>query len=364
MPLKLKVETPNESIKRYEFILDEPEISLGRSASCSSQLPYPTISSEHDNIVREGDGYMLADLGSTNGTRLNERLLKPNHYAPLSHGDRIVLTDVVIHVIMLGQDQGDVMDSVRTGELVRQMVFDMVRHSGELDDTSAYMEVLQGPDRGVKKMLNTAGQELGLGYEGRARHWDLTDTECAAVGAWLRGNEDGFWLHQDPSGNGPILLNGIPAPGTPPWHLRSGARIRIGNTTMLFFDPLQDYLDKLEEPPGAGPLSVDNPLSLSQTPHDSLQAPDSLSMAVFPRTNTQRVRSRQEVPEAPVYTAAGLPLSVGPEPALIEANKEENQARKDAPALQNWSTLEKLALIAIVGFSIIAALGFLFYFSP
>jgi pSer/pThr/pTyr-binding forkhead associated (FHA) protein len=61
---------------------------LGRSRRCTIVLADPNVSRQHVEIRRQDDGFMLRDLGSTNGTRLNRRDVKQ---AVLQHGDRIEL---------------------------------------------------------------------------------------------------------------------------------------------------------------------------------------------------------------------------------------------------------------------------------
>jgi len=71
-----------------EWELREDVTVLGRSRRCGIVLTDPNVSREHAEVRRQGDGFMLRDLGSTNGTRLNRRDVKQ---AVLQHGDRIEL---------------------------------------------------------------------------------------------------------------------------------------------------------------------------------------------------------------------------------------------------------------------------------
>ncbi|HZL64879.1 MAG TPA: DUF3662 and FHA domain-containing protein [Thermoleophilia bacterium] len=71
-----------------EWELREEVTVLGRSRRCGIVLTDPNVSREHAEVRRQGDGFMLRDLGSTNGTRLNRRDVKQ---AVLQHGDRIEL---------------------------------------------------------------------------------------------------------------------------------------------------------------------------------------------------------------------------------------------------------------------------------
>lgn len=62
---------------------------LGRAADCDLVVTEPRVSRHHAELRREGEGFVLADLGSTNGTLLNgQRLSRP---LPLRDGDVIEL---------------------------------------------------------------------------------------------------------------------------------------------------------------------------------------------------------------------------------------------------------------------------------
>lgn len=61
---------------------------LGRSRRCDIVLTDPNVSRQHAEVRRQDDGYMIHDLGSTNGVRINRRDVKQ---AVLQHGDRIEL---------------------------------------------------------------------------------------------------------------------------------------------------------------------------------------------------------------------------------------------------------------------------------
>jgi len=64
---------------------------LGRGDSAEIRLQDPFSSSRHARLVRQGSIVVLEDLGSTNGTYLNEELLQGPQ--PLHTGDRIRIGD-------------------------------------------------------------------------------------------------------------------------------------------------------------------------------------------------------------------------------------------------------------------------------
>jgi hypothetical protein len=64
---------------------------LGRGDNAEIRLEDPFASSRHARLVRQGSVVVLEDLGSTNGTYLNEELLQGPQ--PLHPGDRIRIGD-------------------------------------------------------------------------------------------------------------------------------------------------------------------------------------------------------------------------------------------------------------------------------
>jgi len=59
------------------------QLKIGRSADCQLILDDDYVSTQHARIYRSGTGYIVDDLGSTNGTYLNnERLSGPTRFTP------------------------------------------------------------------------------------------------------------------------------------------------------------------------------------------------------------------------------------------------------------------------------------------
>ncbi len=65
---------------------------IGSAADAVLPVPDPLVSKRHAMIVREEDGgYAIRDLGSTNGTFVNEHRLAKEELRPLHHGDRLFI---------------------------------------------------------------------------------------------------------------------------------------------------------------------------------------------------------------------------------------------------------------------------------
>jgi hypothetical protein len=69
-------------IKGKAFDLDRDETKIGRGSSNHIVLDHPTVSGHHCSVIREGERYLVRDLGSTNGTRLNGKSIKESPLKP------------------------------------------------------------------------------------------------------------------------------------------------------------------------------------------------------------------------------------------------------------------------------------------
>ncbi len=84
---RLVVKTGAAAGQTFELALDE--VIIGRSTQSHITIVEPELSRQHARFIRQGDGYILEDLGSTNGTFVNGvRLTAPRMLQP---GDEIRL---------------------------------------------------------------------------------------------------------------------------------------------------------------------------------------------------------------------------------------------------------------------------------
>ena len=97
-PVELGVEEPKARItvggRTHE--VDGKRAVIGRSRECDIQIADPNASRRHAELRREGDGFSIVDLGSTNGLEVNGRRTQR---AKLSDGDRVTIgtTELVFH---------------------------------------------------------------------------------------------------------------------------------------------------------------------------------------------------------------------------------------------------------------------------
>ena len=81
--VKLKTSSDRAPQPAYEFFDD---FTIGRSDLCDITLPDPYISREHARFIVEGRKVLIEDLGSRNGTFIENTRLEPNVSVPVNTG--------------------------------------------------------------------------------------------------------------------------------------------------------------------------------------------------------------------------------------------------------------------------------------
>jgi ABC-type multidrug transport system ATPase subunit len=83
-------ETPVDGLQEINM-QQRTQLTIGRSSENDLQLSYPSISRHHARITRQGKGeqYVIEDLGSSNGTLVNNEFIQPRKPHPLLPGQTI-----------------------------------------------------------------------------------------------------------------------------------------------------------------------------------------------------------------------------------------------------------------------------------
>jgi pSer/pThr/pTyr-binding forkhead associated (FHA) protein len=74
--------------------LGEYVVSIGRANDCTVVLADPNVSRHHAEVRPSGDGFVVVDLGSTNGTKVNDARVAEHQ---LRDGDEVRFGNTVMH---------------------------------------------------------------------------------------------------------------------------------------------------------------------------------------------------------------------------------------------------------------------------
>ena len=85
--LKILIKLKDKELKTIET--DKPRLTIGRNENNDIYINNLGISKKHAKIVRQDDTYTIEDLGSTNGTLLNNKPVKKK--APLASNDVVTI---------------------------------------------------------------------------------------------------------------------------------------------------------------------------------------------------------------------------------------------------------------------------------
>lgn len=150
--MKLLVQTQiGRQPKQYEYIFDQPLITIGRLEENDIQLPLSTISGFHAQILLEGNDPFLMDRGSVNGTFLNGRRLAGGEKKLLADGDVIRIQNFDI---LFSKSSDAQLDREATVAVARQMVMDVMSSGGSTKADSA--QITESKDH-LKSKIVTAG---------------------------------------------------------------------------------------------------------------------------------------------------------------------------------------------------------------
>ena len=97
-----RLEIMNGGFEGMTYDLNEEEVIVGRNPTTNITLLDEGISREHALILFDEDvHYVIEDLSSTNGTKLNGKRVRS---APLAEGDQIQIGQTVFRFFLIKDD--------------------------------------------------------------------------------------------------------------------------------------------------------------------------------------------------------------------------------------------------------------------
>jgi hypothetical protein len=202
MPAKLTLYPPRRA-SRFVVIRDSETLVIGRDARCGLVLEDPRVSKQHACLRWTGQGWVIEDLGSKNGTTVNGR---PPRGAELGHGDWIHFGGLSAYFERLTAAQAAALDSHRIARI--QTSADLRRRlRADLEPADLLLRLLQsamevtGTERGFV-LLTAPDGKLRVEVENGFTSDEVRDERFrGSVGAVKQALETG----------GPVVIADVPS---------------------------------------------------------------------------------------------------------------------------------------------------------
>jgi pSer/pThr/pTyr-binding forkhead associated (FHA) protein len=222
----------------------EDSLVIGRRRGNGVELPFADVSDRHARLSRGDQDWLLADLGSANGTYVNGLRLTPFVVRALSVGDVVRLATV--EMVFEGEDRaargvdGQGVQTESTATLARRLVSDLFGTCRPSE--VARLVVLDGPACGRELRLEAVGCRYRIG-RGTRCNLAVPDDDLSREHAEFERRWDGVFVRDLNSKNGVSLL-GERLVGER--RLSDGDVLRLGQTTFRLEDPEDRYLRQME----------------------------------------------------------------------------------------------------------------------
>jgi len=139
-----------------EWLIEEAETIIGRDSDCDVTFDNPSVSRRHARVTGMYDGFLIEDLGSTNGVVLNGHRVSKHM---LADGDSVFIGAIELKFVGKDGNAADIDESVASQRGGTSNTA-LPEQTGQ-----AYLRFLTGPDRGdsrlVDKSLYTIGEPGG-----------------------------------------------------------------------------------------------------------------------------------------------------------------------------------------------------------
>jgi len=217
-----------------EYPLDSEETTIGRKPSNTIEIDNLAVSSLHARVLQIGSKTILEDMGSTNGTLVNN---KPIRKHVLQHGDIIgigkhTLAFVDINATDIPTMPGEPEDMDKTMIISSKEREAMLAASPSTANQMplAAVQIITGEQAGKSFDLTSSITSIGKGDICKIQVKGLTVGKQAAI---ITRRPNGYHLAYL-EGFAKVKVNGTTV-GSEPVTLKDGAIIELGDMKMEFF---------------------------------------------------------------------------------------------------------------------------------
>lgn len=157
MTLKIIVIREDKPIE--QVLMEQHKLVIGRRAECDIPIKDPAVSGSHAEIEFVGNGYILRDLGSTNGVHVRGRQIKEH---ALKHEDLITIGEHQLRILITDNNppSKQAPEKPVTEALNRDVT--EVRSVPVTNEVDGYLKYVQGGDPGQVIMLEDSMTSIGV----------------------------------------------------------------------------------------------------------------------------------------------------------------------------------------------------------
>lgn len=239
----VKHKLTDEEYKEYSLDFSQDTISLGRQESNDVPLPDQKVSRKHAMIVAQGNDFYLIDLGSSNGTILNNVKLKPKEKKLLRDNDIIKIEK--FEIIFRVKDIDFTPESLEgTKTIARKMVEEILKVLGT-NGEHPVIKVVEGTNEGDSIVLTKDVRKILIGRD-KECDFILLDISVSRKHAEIIQDWNGEIRISDLNSTNGTFVNDKEIKTN--YKLNDRDYITIGNTRLIFLNPRERYLDQFEVP--------------------------------------------------------------------------------------------------------------------
>lgn len=349
--LVVVVEIPS-AVAPFEltFEADEP-ISIGRDATSRVQLPDASVSLRHALIRPSGNGYVILDESSTNGTYLNAGRLVPGAARLLGDGDRIQIGRARLEVRF--RTPSTAPDTAfSTQDMALAMVQGTLIQSGSA--VAPRLSVIQGPDRGQELVLiEERSYVLGRDDEADLR---LSDEDASRRHTRVVRRGSRLWVIDLGSKNGTRLDGRRLRPNVAEaW--TDMVVLELGRNQFAIDDPVSSALRSLERVPdeklGSSWVSSSNRLGPAGPAHLVTGSTARMASLADARAGHTPVNEPKGVLSLSTSSSSSAPSA----PIEVLAFRETEPPKRVEARRASWSALDALVVSVAVLTIVLSALA-------
>lgn len=215
---KISWSEPETGERRHYVLTEGATVTIGRSQSCEVTIREQHVSRQHAVISYQYGVFMISDLGSANGTFVNDQQLSDPF--PLADGDVIRLYVPTINFSAVVTDEEEE-EARATGTII------LAKERTQ----QARLVVTAGSQEGDEIILATDAITLGRATVNATWEIGLQDRAVSRPHARIE-RANGHWFIVDLESANGTFVNGVPVDD--PRELEDGYVIVIGQTTLLF----------------------------------------------------------------------------------------------------------------------------------